>query len=777
MTIAESSTPSPAPAPAPPKRRGRWWKILLGIVVVLLLLLLLAPTILSTGFGTSIILGQINKRIAGTVQADTISIGWFSGASITNLRLNDPDGKEVLNIPTLTTNISLLNAINKSFNNLNLVLRGKDANLITNPDGTSNLSRALRQQNPRRTRPQQPAAASPPAAPPADAENTTTQTIHATIDAQFDAITATSTNAAPVTIQNLTTKGVLDTAGGNTDIHLSADAKSGNGAPATITAALTGIFFENGALKPLSSLNGTAEVHAHSIDLAAISPFLSTAGLNLHLTGNSSIDFTLAQSAGAQTATGKITVNNLVATGDLLKGDTLKRNLLTINLTATLKPDSIDLHPLELTTDALNAQLTGTLLTSAAPSAPLPPLTIKSTIDLAALKKDLPHLLGNVPDTQVAINLAGIADTAKKIFTASADSTLAEKDPASTNATSLALTKGSILSWGDAPQDIRGSATINWQRLQQLAGKSLPDGTTLQGTRTIPIHLAGAMGKDPGLNAFKSFTLDPTSIGWDQIAADGFTLGKADLGIQLKNGLLSLSPTDVPANGGTIHLGGRVDLNQTPAAYILDKTPQGTPLIKGVQLNKQIAAGPLAFLPLSWGADKNNPALGEVGGQLNVTLNDAFIPLDSDAFKTKGATSGTLNISNLTTNAPVFSQLLAAIAPLVKVTQTNILNIRGGSIPNAPFALANGKVTYENLSLGTATQSIRFSGSVGLDKSLTMSVQVTASGITIPMPIGLSGTTSDPKLSLAPIGNSTQNLGNSLQGALQQLLNKDKKKK
>ena len=286
------------------------------------------------------------------------------------------------------------------------------------------------------------------------------------------------------------------------------------------------------------------------------------------------------------------------------------------------------------------------------------------------------------------------------------------------------------------------------------------------------------MTKDPGLNAFKAFTLDPTSIGWDQIASNGLTLGKADVGIQLKSGLLTLSPTDVPANGGTIHLGGRVDLNQTPAAYILDKAPQGTPLVKGLQLNKQIAAGPLAFLPLSWGADKNSPSLGEVGGQLNVTLNDAFIPLDSDAFKTKGATSGTLNISNLSTSAPVFSQLLAALGPIAKISQTDIFNIHGATIPNTPFALANGKFTYQNLTLGTAKESIQFSGSVGLDQSLAMNVQINAAGLNIPIPVGITGTTTAPKLSIDT--SNPQNLGNTIQGAtsaLEQLLNKQKKKK
>ena len=633
MTVAESPAATPTPPQPPKKPRRRWPKILLSLIILLILLVILAPTILSTGFGTGIILSQINKRIAGKLEADDISLGWTSGASLQNLRLLDPDGKEVLNIPSLSTNITLLNAINKSFNNITLTLRGKDANLITNPDGTSHLSRALASKS--APAPENPAAAPPTTqsapAPTATAQTSPIQTIHATIDAQFDTITATSPNAAPVTIQNLTAKGVLDTAGGNTDLHLSADAKSGNGNPANISASATGIFFDHGQLKPLSALSGTAEAHAHAIDLAAISPFLSTAGLNLHLSGNSSIDFSFTQAAGAQTgggATAKITVNNLVATGDLLKGDTFKRNLLTIDLTATLKPDSVDLHPLELATDSFNAQLAGTLLTTGATGAPLPPLSVKSFIDVAALKKELPHLLGTLPDTQVSLALTGIADTTKKILTITADSNLAEKDPTSNNTTTIAIAPNSVLSWGDAPNDIRGMATINWQRLQQLAAKSLPEGTTLTGIRTIPIHLAGGMTKDPGLNAFKAFTLDPTSIGWDQIATDGFTLGKADLGISLQKGLLAFTPTDVPANGGTIRIAGRVDLNQTPA-YILDKSAQGTPLIKNLQLNKTIAAGPLAFLPLTWGANKNSPSLGDVGGQLNVTLNDAFIPLDS----------------------------------------------------------------------------------------------------------------------------------------------------
>jgi hypothetical protein len=515
-----------------------------------------------------------------------------------------------------------------------------------------------------------------------------------------------------------------------------------------------------------------------ALDLTAVTPILNAAGLKLSMTGTSAMDFNLGQTGGNQTATAKVTVNQLTATGEMLKGDTFKRNLVTVTLDAALKGESVDVKTLQLATDAISVQVTGTMKTGANASGALPPLTINSAVDVTALKQELPHLLGDLPDTQATVALSGSADTKEKLFTVTADSSIAEKDPKTGTGNSIALAKGSVLSWGDGANDIHGAASINWARLQGLLGKHLPEGTTLQGARTINIHLAGALTKAPGLAAYKAFTLDPTSVGWDQIVSEGLTLGKADVGIAMKGGVLTISPTDVPANGGVMRLTGRVDFNQTPPAYVLDKEPQGTQLIKGLQLNKEIAAGPLAFLPLSWGGDKNSPTLGNVTGQANVNLQQAFVPLDSAAFAKTGTANGTLNISNLTTDAPIFSQLLSALGPLAKITQPNILSIKGGNIPDTPFGLVDGKVSYQNLTLGTAQTSLQFSGSVGLDKSLAMSVNITAGGVHIPVPVGLAGTTAKPKLAITPGAGGKENLGNTVQdlaGGLNQLLNKKKK--
>src|SRR4051794_17668386 len=101
MTTPPDPTPSTAAPSTPasptlPRKRGRWWKILLPVVLVLFLLVLLAPTILSTGMGKSILLGQINSRVPGKVTADSLSLGWFSGAKVRKLEFTDPQGKSVV---------------------------------------------------------------------------------------------------------------------------------------------------------------------------------------------------------------------------------------------------------------------------------------------------------------------------------------------------------------------------------------------------------------------------------------------------------------------------------------------------------------------------------------------------------------------------------------------------------------------------------------------------------------------------------------------------------
>ncbi len=88
-----------------------------------------------------------------------------------------------------------------------------------------------------------------------------------------------------------------------------------------------------------------------------------------------------------------------------------------------------------------------------------------------------------------------------------------------------------------------------------------------------------------------------------------------------------------------------------------------------------------------------------------------------------------------------------------------------------------GKVTYQNLTLGAKQGNLIFSGSVGVDTSLAMNVDVTVVALKIPIPVGLAGTTASPKLTISDRGIG-QNIGNTIQnvipGGLDGLFNKKK---
>src|SRR3712207_3483637 len=77
------------PPPAPRKRRRRWPWVILAIVVLLIVLVALLPTLLSTGAGKSIVLGQANNYVNGKVDIADWSIGWTSGLTINGLKIDD----------------------------------------------------------------------------------------------------------------------------------------------------------------------------------------------------------------------------------------------------------------------------------------------------------------------------------------------------------------------------------------------------------------------------------------------------------------------------------------------------------------------------------------------------------------------------------------------------------------------------------------------------------------------------------------------------------------
>jgi hypothetical protein len=348
--------------------------------------------------------------------------------------------------------------------------------------------------------------------------------------------------------------------------------------------------------------------------------------------------------------------------------------------------------------------------------------------------------------------------------------------------------------------DARISAEVDLERLQGMLKDKLPEGTQIAGRHKMLIHLTGPMADGGGLRGLRKLSFDRTSLAFDHIAVEGLDAQKGEVALEMKNGVIAILPTSIPANGGSLNPHGRIDLNVDPPAYVHDQAA-ARKLGENLQINKEIAGTWLAWLPLQWGNPavgdrKAAPQLAQVAGLLNLQIDKAYIPLDGAIFKQKGTLSGRLDVQQLTTEVPFLADLLKALGPMAKITQPDFLNIRGGNIQPVTFTLENGRVHYQNLVLGSDKASLRFNGSVGLDLTLDvnmeLSMQAGATGggtlgdltrlaggarggqggpVSLAIPVTIRGTIKKPEITVSKdaLNKTIQNVA---PGVLEDLLNR-----
>ena len=144
-TEPTAAPPPPSQNSKPPvKRRRRWPWVLLALFLLLLLLVALAPTLLSTGPARRFVLGKVSDRLNGRVTAASWSLGWFSGVRMTDLRVSDAGGKDVLTVSSITAPAGLL-ALTRSTKELGTVeVVGPQVELVVDADGTTNFQKLIK---------------------------------------------------------------------------------------------------------------------------------------------------------------------------------------------------------------------------------------------------------------------------------------------------------------------------------------------------------------------------------------------------------------------------------------------------------------------------------------------------------------------------------------------------------------------------------------------------------------------------------------------------------
>ena len=365
-----------------------------------------------------------------------------------------------------------------------------------------------------------------------------------------------------------------------------------------------------------------------------------------------------------------------------------------------------------------------------------------------------------LPPTNLLASLTGRADLAKKLFTVTHTCRIGETGADNVGGNMLTIDRDSILAWGP-----RGVENIHGMLHYDLAGAIallkpfLPPSLSATGTGSMPLTVSGPLTSAPGLLIARKLTIAPTALAFKELSYDGTHLGPGSVGLSESTGHIQITPTAIPANHGTVNLGGYVDLNGSTPTYVLLSPLQ---VADNVQINAPMGASILKFLPLTWG-NQGQPALVNVQGVLNMSLQSANIPLESAAMKKSGTAIGTVSITHLTTNAPFVSQVSALTGPL-----GGSISIADSGIRPTQFVLKNGRVSYQNMQLVLASFGLDLSGWVGLDNQMNVDLNVTGGGLTLPIPLKLAGTTTAPKIKLT--SHPLKSIGNGIKGQVKGIL-------
>ncbi|MEM7810773.1 MAG: hypothetical protein AAF532_04770 [Planctomycetota bacterium] len=170
---------------------------------------------------------------------------------------------------------------------------------------------------------------------------------------------------------------------------------------------------------------------------------------------------------------------------------------------------------------------------------------------------------------------------------------------------------GSIASLtSSAVAELTGDLTLD---PASLAGES---GVTLSGPTKQPLTVRGPLLPPAGRTVDPSLVVE-TGVGWASGNAGGFPLGPASLPVKLSGGVATVTETSVAASGGTVRLGGTVDLRGERTVV---RFPSGR-LADRVQVTPAVTA--------SW-LSRATPLVAGTGltGAVSVDVSQAALPAD-----------------------------------------------------------------------------------------------------------------------------------------------------
>jgi len=372
----QSEKPDPE---ATPKRRRRWPWILSGLLAGLILLILLAPTLLSLGPFQRMILRRASAGLNGSVAMDAWSLGWFSGFEFEGIRISDAQGEAVAEVGAIRLPASVFALLSAKKTLGRIEILSPRANLVLNPDGTSNLAQIFAPKGEAPTRQAREAEAQPLG-----------------IDVACEVVVSDghvrvqAPDAAPFEISGLNAHVKIH--GLNEPIAYKVDAGLGKAA-APLTVEGSARIMQNGVVRP-DAAEVAATVSLHGFDLGEVASLARRFGAPLDFAGR--LDVQLAATArGAQSAEAKgtVAIESLALAGGPLGEDRPQFDRLALDFDVVASEGRVRINRLRFESPVAGADASGSLAMPSPGRTPAGSLKAQARVDLAALARQLPHTL------------------------------------------------------------------------------------------------------------------------------------------------------------------------------------------------------------------------------------------------------------------------------------------------------------------------------------------------------------------------------------------------
>ena len=354
------------------QKRRRWPWIVGGLVALLCLLIILLPTILSTGFGRRQVMGQVNKRLNGSVEMDSWSLGWLSGFHMQNVKVKGDSGDPVFQTNSISMDASIPMLLGSQKDLGTLTIQSPRLTLARPRGGTWNFKELL-----------------PKGAKKAE-DGPLSFDLSGDIRIENGSVTVSQAGAPPMELRNASLRADIESLNRSISYSTQAELADTGG---SVRAEGTVTPMQNGRFKP-EELQAEVKAGIEKLKLepiAALLPFGKTprptegvARLNLN-----------ASVSGLQdvTADAALSIPSLVLAGGLLGPDQPHLTDVSLDVKAGRKGNRVQVEKVKLESSIADAQLSGSMPMTFSRIPRQASMDVEASVDIAAIASAAPSLL------------------------------------------------------------------------------------------------------------------------------------------------------------------------------------------------------------------------------------------------------------------------------------------------------------------------------------------------------------------------------------------------